>query len=166
MRAMIRVIVALLLILPVLLTGCGKKDLVPGYQGPAYPPTRDVKVIFQFSQAPETCRVFTQALLLLPAGYDGSRIAATITQEATRRGADIVLVGNTREAEKNKEALFIYYPPEQEYNCRQDWCGWKFGYDRWKDLGQWVSIGAREWNNPRVSFDKPLVIQLAFLRCQ
>ncbi len=165
MRAMIRFTVALLLVLPVL-SGCGKKDLLPGYQGPAYPPTRDVKVIFQYTQAPESCRVFTHALLQLPSGYDGALIAATVANEASRRGANMVLVGNTRETEKIKKALFIYYPPEQEYNCRQDWCGWKFGYDIWKDLGQWVSLGAREWDNPRISFDKPLVIQLAFLCCQ
>ncbi|WP_456384996.1 hypothetical protein [Desulfolithobacter sp.] len=161
-----RPLVIVVLALTLLMAGCGNKDLLPSYVGPVYPPTSDVEVIFQYTQAPESCRVFTRALLFLPAGYDGAGIAATVTGEAARRGADMVLVGNTREAEKNKQALFIYYPVDQEYNCRQDWSGWKFGYDTWKDLGQWVSMGVREWGNPRVSYEKPLVIQMAFLRCR
>ena len=148
-----------------LVSGCGGKDST-AYRGVKYPATTKVIPSFQPDQVPVSCRVFSHLLARLPKGSNGKTIAQDVENEARAHGADMLLSGGSRQAEDNHGLDFIYYGPEEQYKCRDKWCGWKFGYDVWSEQGDWVNLGYNEWGNGNVSFDFPIVMQLAFLRCQ
>jgi coenzyme F420-reducing hydrogenase delta subunit len=156
---------ALVLSVLFFVVSCGGTDTT-AYKGAKYPPTTTVIPAFQPDQVPVNCKVFAQMLVWLPAQSTGKTIARAIEQEARAHGADMVLIGGSRQAEDDKGISFIYYGPRQQYKCRDKWCGWKYGYDVWADQGQWLSLGYGEWGNGDAVFDVPLVIQVAFLRCQ
>jgi len=144
--------------------GCGGKDST-GYKGDKYPATTKVIPTFQSEQVPVSCRVFSHLLVWLPRDSNGKAIAQAVEQEARAHGADMLLVGETRQAEDDNGLDFIYYGPDLEYNCRDRWCGWKFGYETWSEQGDWVTLGYKEWGNGNISYDVPLLMQAAFLRC-
>ncbi len=149
----------------VLLSSCGGKKTV-AYTGKSYPPTEKVGYAFLASQVPPTCRVFAQILVTLPPDSTGRTIRDSITDEARMRGADIILIGQSRQMKEDEGLNFVYYGPEQEYLCNEKWCGWKYGYDAWEKQGDWVNIGFKEWGNARIRFDYPIMMQVAFLRCR
>ena len=148
----------------VLVSGCGGKEK-PVYQGLQYPATGKVIPRFQADQVPVSCRVFAHLLVWLPTGSNGQYIARAIEEEARSKGAEMVLLGGTRQAEDDRGLEFTYYGPSHEYICRDKWCGWKFGYQDWSQQGKWVSFGFNEWGNDAARFATPLVVQAAFLRC-
>jgi hypothetical protein len=134
--------------------------------GAAYPPAQQIRTIFRADQARPGCAVFAHLLIWIPAGSSGRGIAKTVEQEAMRWGADLLLIGRSRQAAKDKGLDFIYYGPEQPYDCREQWGGWKFGYSDWVSQGGWVSLGYDEWGRSETWFNVPLTVQAAFLRCQ
>ena len=151
-----------------LLTGClgigsSKKSV---YRGTKYTKTTKVIPSFQPEQVPVSCVVFSHLLVQLPANLNGKTIAQAIAKEAGNRGADMLLIGGSRQAEDDEGLEFTYYGPEQPYNCRDHWNGWKFGYDTWADQGDWVTLGYKEWGNAEISYNFPIVTQAAFLRCR
>lgn len=148
-----------------LVAGCGGKDTV-GFRGTDYPATSKVIPTFQPDQVPVSCRVFSQLLVWLPRDSNGKSIAEALEKEAMSHGADMVLIGESRQAEDDNGLKFVYYGPDQEYKCRDKWCGWKFGYDVWGEQGAWVTLGYKEWGNGNVGYEYPIVLQAAFLRCQ
>ena len=148
-----------------LVSGCGGKD-TGQLSGKQYSPTTKIIPTFQHQQAPVSCRVFSHLLVWLPANSNGQTIARAVEKEAMARGADMLLVGGSRQAEDENGLVFSYYGPKQEYKCRDKWHGWKFGYDVWSEQGDWVDLGYKEWGNEGVSFNFPIVLQAAFLRCQ
>ena len=135
------------------------------YKGIEFPAGKKVVPTFQDRQVPVSCRVFAHLLVRIPAGYTGKTLARTVEAEAMKRGADMLLIGGTRQAKDNQGPAFSYYGPAQAYKCRDYWSGWKFAYDEWVEQGEWVSVGYTEWGNPDTYFPAPLVIQAAFLRC-
>jgi len=156
---------ALALLVLFLVTGCGGKQST-AYKGATYPPTTQVIPTFQPEQVPVSCRVFSHLLVWLPSNSNGKTIARAVEQEAKSHGADRVLLGGSRQAEDDNGLSFTYYGPEQEYKCSDRWCGWKFGYDVWAEQGEWLTLGYKEWGNEDISYDVPIVLQVAFLRCQ
>lgn len=148
-----------------LLAGCGGKE-APCYHGGTYPASNTVIPVFQATQVPVSCRVFAQMHVWLPENSSGKSIAQAIEQEAKSHGADIVLIGESRTADKDRGTSFIYYETAKERNCREQWPGWKFGYDVWSKLGDWVTLGYDEWGNADVVFTTPIVTRAAFLRCK
>lgn len=149
------------------LSACGGKAVDPAaFKGRAYPPTTDIKYIFQAAQAPSNCRVFAEALVTLPAGVHGEVIREQFEAEAKSRGADMVLLGQSRQMDDDEGLTFVYYGPKKEYICTEKWCGWKYGYDVWEEQGEFVNIGYKEWGNQNVQFEYPVMLQAAFLRCQ
>jgi hypothetical protein len=124
-----------------------------------------VEIAFQPDQVPPQCRVFAHILADMPTGLSGPEVRQQVVQEAKMRGADIILIGQSRQSDDDLEPDFHYYGPGQEYNCRDSWCGWKYGFDHWNDQGDWVNIGFKEWNSDDVFHDYPFVLQAAFLRC-
>ncbi len=86
--------------------------------GAAYPPAQQVQTIFRADQARPGCAVFAHLLIWTPAGSSGRGIAKTVEQEAMRWGADLLLIGRSRQAAKDKGLDFIYYGPEQSYVLR------------------------------------------------
>lgn len=149
----------------VLLVSCGGKD-DNMYYGKVYEPTDKIATAFQYTQVPPTCRVFAETLVELPPGLTGKNIQQLIFKEAGAKGADLILIGQTRLRDDDSELRFLYYGPAQEYNCREQWNGWKYGYDEWEDQGEWVTIGHTEWGNSKVAFEEPLMMQVAMLRCR
>ena len=148
-----------------LLAGCGGKSSTT-FQGSAYPASTKVIPVFQPRQVPVSCRVFAQMLVRLPAGSNGKTIARDVEKEAKAKGADMLLIGESRRAEDDQGLQFHYYGPKREYNCRDRWPGWKFGYEEWSTQGDWVTLGFNEWGNAAVTYDFPVVMQAAFLRCR
>ena len=148
-----------------IMAGCSSKD-IPAYHGRQYPASNTVIPVFQAGQVPVSCRVFSQMLVWLPENSTGKSIAQAIEQEAISRGADVLLIGKSREASDDEGLLFTYYETAKEENCREQWPGWKFGYDVWSQQGDWVSFGYNEWGNADIQFNTPIILQAAFLRCQ
>jgi hypothetical protein len=135
--------------------------------GITYPATVSVQTIFDPEQVPAECTVFAHLLVSTPADINGKSIAQAVEQEAMRYGANLLLIGRSRQAKKEEEQMsFVYYGPDQSYNCKDRWCGWKFGYEDWVNQGSWATVGYEEWNKNEAWFSTSLVIQAAFLRCQ
>ncbi|MCL1980840.1 MAG: hypothetical protein FWG62_07185, partial [Proteobacteria bacterium] len=136
------------------------------YSGPVYPPTQTAGVAFQPAQVGRTCRVFAEALVQFPAKSSGRDMETTILAEAMARGADQVLIGQTRQSKDDKGPSFLYLGPVHEYTCADQCGGWKFGFETWEKQGDWVSVGYREWGKASVVFEPPLIMQMVMLRCQ
>ena len=136
-----------------------------GYQGIKFPATDKVVPTFQDKQVPVSCRVFAHLLVFIPAGYTGKNLAQAVEAEAMQRGANMLLIGGTRQAQDDIGPAFSYYGPAKPYKCRDNWNGWKFAYEDWVNQGEWIGMGYNEWGNADAHFDTPLIIQVAFLRC-
>lgn len=137
------------------------------YNGIKYRPTNKVIPTFQAEQVPVSCRVFAHLLVRIPEGFSGQAIAQATEKEAMAHGADMLLIGGTRQAEEDSDGFaFSYYGPAQPYKCRDYWSGWKFAYDEWVSQGEWISMGYDEWGDDAARFNFPVIIQAAFLRCQ
>ncbi|WP_417913500.1 hypothetical protein [Candidatus Electronema sp. JM] len=134
--------------------------------GVTYPPTLKAKAVFAPEQVPAGCKVFAHLLIWTPAGANGHGLAGVVEKEAMRWGADLLLLGRSRKAKEDKSMIFVYYGPEEPYNFRERWAGWKFGYSDWVSQGGWAAAGYDEWDKKTVWHSDPLVIQAAFLRCQ
>lgn len=147
----------------IIMTGCGSHEAV--FRGKEYPPTEKVETVFMKSQIPAPCRVFAHLFATMPAGYRGSDFAAAVAEEARVRGADMMLVGQSRQCTTGNSLAFDYYGPDREYRVR-DWPGWTYGFDDWARQGDWTGIGYNEWGNPDIYFDYPIVMQIVLLRCQ
>ncbi len=149
-----------------LLSSCGGKEVNPyAFHGLTYPPTDKVQYIFQAAQAAPECRVFAELLMSMPAGMDGAAMRAQLKQEAKAHGADIVLIGQARRMKDDEGCTFSYFGPVREHRCNDQWCGWKYSFNVWDRMGEFVSIGLGQWGNRNVSFPYPVMLQAAFLRC-
>lgn len=148
-----------------LLTGCGDKENTV-FTGKSYQPTQQIATAFQYTQVPGQCLVFAHVLATFPEGMTGLEIRDAVFQDAASKGADMVLVGQGREMEDNEDIQFLYFGPEKEYLCRENWHGWKFGYNVWGGLGDWVSIGQDDWGNQDLVVGVPAMVQVAYLKCK
>jgi hypothetical protein len=146
------------------LTGCSWNS-APQFNGTQYPPTSSVQTTFHYSQVPAQCRVFAELLATLPPESSGKDIAEAITSEAKTKGADVLLIGQTRQFTDGDDLEFRYVGPGAEYNCKESWCGWKSGFSTWEEQGDWVNIGYSEWGKETVRFTDPLIMQVAMMRC-
>jgi len=146
-----------------LLFACASPDL--DYTGEKYSPTDQVVPIFQVSQAQPSCRVFAPLFATMPANMVTSDFAAQISEEAKSKGADMMLIGQSRQCATESSLNYSYYGPDREYLVNQ-WPGWSFGLDEWGEQGNWASIGYDKWTKTDVHYDYPIILQVAFLRCQ
>jgi len=146
-----------------LLVACSGKATAPA--GISYPPTDKVESVFQKTQVPEQCRVFAHLFVTLPAQYTGQQFVEAVSTEARAKGADMMLIGQSRQCTSDSELTYTYYGPDREYKIR-DWPGWNFGFEDWQEQGAWANIGYVEWGNGTVRFDYPVVMQVVFLRCR
>ena len=104
-------------------------------------------------------------LVQFPPKQTGKDIESAIVAEAGKRGADQVLIGQSRQGD-DKGLRFLYYGPEKEYLCVEQCGGWNFGYDLWEKQGEWVNIGYKEWGKAEVRYDTALAMQIALLKCR
>lgn len=148
-----------------LLASCGGKEK-GGYVGTVYPPTQTVQIDFHPDHVDDQCRVFAHALVDFPPNINNREIASLITDEAKKRGADVLLVGHSRISEDDLDFAVSYYGPVQSYRCKDNWCGWKFGFEHWEEQGEWVNLGYKEWNKTEIYHDYSIVMQTALLRCR
>ena len=150
-----------------LLSACGGKDVDPyAFHGTTYPPTNEVRYIFQAAQASPGCRIFAELLVSIPAGANGALMRERLEREAKAHGADMVLIGHSRRMKDDEGFAFTYFGPNREYRCNDQWCGWKYSFDAWDRQGEFVGIGLGQWGNRNVSFPFPVMLQAAFLRCR
>lgn len=131
----------------------------------SYPPTEKVESVFQRTQVPEQCRVFAHLFVTLPAQYSGQQFVEALSAEARAKGADMMLIGQSRQCTSETELAYTYYGPDREYKIGE-WPGWNFGFEDWQEQGAWANIGYEEWGNGQVRFDYPVVMQVVFLRCR
>jgi len=155
-----------ILILTLLLPGCFSGPTQ--YEGLSFPETANSEVTFLEQTIPANCSAFAHLLLNTKVHSTGQDIANAMHQEAQAKGANLILVGMTREmADEELEANhFEYYGPTYAYTFSKTWLGWKFGFDEWNDAGSLIGLGANNWGSTDVSLDNSLLIQAVFLRCE
>lgn len=146
-----------------LLAACAASD--SGESRLQYPPTDQVTSIFQIHQVPASCRVFAHLFATMPANMTTKDFAARISEEAKAQGADMMLIGQSRQSTTESSLNFTYYGPDREYPITE-WPGWSFGLKEWGKQGSWTGIGYDEWLKSDVHYDYPLVTEVAFLRCR
>ncbi len=154
-----------LLFLTLLLSGCffGTAE----YEGLRFPQTTSSEIAFQEQSIPGDCSAFAHLLMNSRMNSSGKDLSDAILQEAEDKGANLVLIGMTREmVKKNLKAnRFDYYGPEYAYNFNKTWQGWKFGFKEWHNADGLVGLDAAIWGNSDISFNSSLLIQAVFLRC-
>lgn len=155
-------ILSIILITVSLMTGCASNDA--GLKAIQYPPTDKVETIFQKKDIPESCRVFSHLFVNMPAGYTGAQFVEAVSKEAESKGADMILIGQSRQCTTESELRFNYYGPDHEYKIR-DWPAWSYGFEDWHEQGAWANIGYNEWGDGSIFFDYPILMQVVFLRC-
>ncbi|NQS72569.1 MAG: hypothetical protein HQQ73_10540 [Desulfobulbaceae bacterium] len=150
-------------------SGCGGANGpdygVSNYSGPVYPETREVEVVFQVSQTQPFCRVFAELFAFFPADVSAKTIETALLDEARARGAQVVLIGQSRISGTEDGYRLLYFGPEREYALDRGWNDWTGGYDIWKKQLDWLSLGHGEWGREDVLYPEPLVLQVAMLRC-
>lgn len=162
---MIKVVrlLSILIALAPMLAGCfADKQSVKSIE---YPPTENVQPVFQKNLIPESCRVFAHIFATMPTGYNGQQFVNVVSGEARSKGADMILIGQSRQCTTETELDFTYYGPEREYKI-DDWPGWSYGFEEWRKQGEWECIGYEEWGNSDVRYDYPILMQIALVRCQ
>lgn len=154
-----------ILLLPTLLAGCW--STTAQYKGVMFPQTIRTKIVFQENNIPDDCMAFAHVLMSSKAQSSGKDLGSSIHQEAENKGADLVLIGMTREMKKAalKDNRFDYYGPEHAYNFNKTWLGWKFGFDQWNDANNLIGLDAQTWEDSNNNFNSSLLIQAVFLRC-
>ncbi|WP_028579488.1 hypothetical protein [Desulfogranum japonicum] len=157
-------ILVTLLMTPIFFSACSFSTK-NNYAGIHYPPTENIQTVFQYTQAPDQCRVFAEVLVTIPPETTGDTMANLIKNEARSKGADVLLVGQTRQSKDDDDLEFLYLGPKREYNCKEEWVGWKSGFSKWEDQGEWVNIGYNEWGKSSIRYAEPLIMQIAMLRC-
>ena len=146
-----------------LLSACASSK--SGGKAVQYPATDQVTPIFQINQAPVSCRVFAHLFATMPANMTTGDFAAQVSEEAKSNGADMMLIGQSRQCTTESSLNYTYYGPDREYKVKE-WPGWSFGFYEWGEQGSWASIGHDEWMKSDVHYDYPIVMQIVFLRCQ
>ena len=154
-----------LLILTIFLSGCWSGTAE--YEGVRFPQTTATQISFQEHSIPADCSAFAHLQMNTKMHSSGKDLEEAMLKEAGDKGANLVLVGLSREMvdEELEENHFTYYGPEYAYNFNKTWLGWKFGFDEWNDADNLVGLGADKWGNSDISFDNSLLIQAVFLRC-
>ncbi len=148
------------------LSACGGTTTVhSNYSGPQYLETAQVDVLFQASQVQPSCRVFAELFAFFPADVSAQTIATVLTDEARVRGAHVLLIGQSRESEKDEGLYLTYLGPPREYAMDRGWNDWRAGYSIWKKQRGWLNLGHAEWGREDVLYPMPLVVQAAMLRC-
>jgi hypothetical protein len=154
-----------LIILTLFLSGClsGTSE----YEGIRFPPTATSQISFLEHSIPADCSAFAHLHMGSKVLSTGKDIEEAMLQEAGNKGANLVLVGMSREDldAELEENQFTYFGPEYTYNFSKTWLGWKFGFDEWNDCDRLVGLGADNWGQSDVTFDNSLLIQAVFLRC-
>ncbi len=154
-----------LLFFAIFLSGCFSDTAT--YEGISYPQATDSQFTFQGETVPDDCRVFAHLMMNSKGPATGKDISTAMHTEAESKGANLVLIGMTREMpdEQFEENRFDYYGPEYDYSFQRTWLGWKFGFDEWDEAGSISDLGSNSWGNGAAKFDNSLLIQAVFLHC-
>ncbi len=149
-----------------LLAGCWSPSAQ--YTGVSFPQTNTSRLTFQEEGVPADCTAFAHLLMNSKTVSTGKDIASAMHSEAESKGANLVLVGMSREMPDKEfdETRFSYYGPEYAYSFAKTWLGWKFGFDEWNEAGVLTDMGWESWGNGNITYDNSLVIQAVFLRCE
>lgn len=154
-----------LLLLTIFLAGCWSSP--SGYEGIRFPKTSASAVTFQETDIPDHCSAFAHVLMNSKMQSTGKELRDALTREASDKGANLILVGMSREMEEEEleENRFDYFGPEYAYDFNKTWLGWKFGFKEWSKANNLIGLDAAAWENNEMSFKNSLLIQAVFLRC-
>jgi hypothetical protein len=154
-----------LLLFTTLLSGCWSSSAP--YDGIKFPKTTHSQKTFLEEEVSSDCTAFAHLLMSSKTHSNGKDIASAMHREAEDKGANLVLLGISRELPDAEltENQFNYYGPEYPYVFKRTWLGWKFGFDEWDEAGFLTNLGADSWGNGNTTYDNSLIIQAVFLHC-
>lgn len=137
------------------------------YEGISYPQTSNAQATFQEEGIPGDCMAFSHLMMTSKKQSSGKEIASAMHKEAEIKGANLILVGMSRELSDDglDENRFNFYGPEFAYSFQKTWLGWKFGFDEWDEADSISNLGIDSWGNEKITFDNSLIIQAVLLRC-
>ncbi len=92
------------------------------------------------------CWVFAEVLVQLPADLTGQEIENILLAEAGQRGADLMLIGQSRQGTDDQTASSTTGRARIPFGER--WRGWKFGYELWEKQGTGASA-TTNWDGPK-----------------
>lgn len=130
------------------------------------PATTSVEITLDKKRIPDTCDVFAQLIITVPAGISATDLKQSIEQYGMRNGADFVLIGMTRESNEDPESvIFKSYGPKTPYSFKKRWLGWKFGFSDWNSGGSLVDFGHNRLEGNKPAFDGAVDGQALLLSC-
>jgi len=130
------------------------------------PATSSVEITLDKKRIPDTCDVFAQLIITVPAGISATDLKQSIEQYAMRNGADFVLIGMIRESSEAPEmVMFRSYGPRTPYSFKNRWLGWKFGFSDWNSGGSLVDFGHNRLEGNMPAFDVAVDGQALLLSC-
>jgi hypothetical protein len=155
----------LLASLLLMLSGCGEKEV--GREKERFAPTDAAVLVFAESAVPPSCLVFSHLLITIPTRLSEQSISSRITAYGKQEGADYVLIGMSRQSDRNPDSiLFNDYGPEVPYDFAADWAGWNFGFDEWYGQGPLVGFEPDQIDADEPAFATTVMTQAALLRCR
>ncbi|MBU0947039.1 MAG: hypothetical protein KJ804_15695 [Proteobacteria bacterium] len=154
-----------LLLFTTLLSGCWSSSAT--YEGVKFPQTTNSQATFLEEGVSSDCTAFAHLLMSSKSHSSGKDIASAMHREAEDKGANLILIGISRELPDAEliENRFNYYGPEYPYAFKRTWLGWKFGFEEWDEAGSLTDLGVDSWGNGNNTYDNSLIIQAVFLRC-
>jgi len=130
------------------------------------PATSSVEIILDEKAIPDSCDVFAQLIISVPASISAEELKQRIEQYGMRNGADYILIGMIRESSEDPEnVIFRTYGPKTPYSFKTRWIGWKFGFSDWNSGGPLVDFGYNRLAGSKPAFDVPVDGQALLLAC-
>jgi len=146
------------------LTSCASRN--PNVPTHVLPATDSARITFEQQQVPDDCTVFAHLLITVPPALAADQMRQSIRQLGADHGADLVLLGLSRQSTLSPETVtFRAYGPQTPYSFAERWAGWKFGFTDWNKGGPLVDFGLNHLSGDEAAFTTPVDIQAVLLSC-
>lgn len=146
------------------LTSCASRN--PGELAHTLPATEHARITFEKQRIPDDCTVFAHLLITVPPALAADQTRQSIEQFGADHGADLVLLGLSRQSALSPETVtFRAYGPQTPYSFATGWAGWKFGFSDWNKGGPLIDFGVNHLSGGEATFTTPVDIQAVLLSC-